>query len=114
MTGDTGTIERDLAFDDLKDPNKLLRAFACNFGGGLIGMLELPVLPTAAAEAAQNIHWEAHRARLKIGREPVSAYRLETAVLGRPIIIYVSTLGEILRVELPNGITATLDEWSKL
>lgn len=114
ITGDEGTIERDLAFDELRNPNTVLRVFAGNFGGGLIGMLDLPVLPPAAAETAQNLHWEAHRARLKIGREPVSAYRLETSVLGRPILIYVSTLGEILRVELPNGITATLDEWSKL
>jgi hypothetical protein len=29
------------------------------------------------------------------------------------IVIYVSTLGEILRVELPGGIIATLDEWNK-
>jgi hypothetical protein len=114
ITGDGGTTERDLAFDDLRDPNALLRAFAGNFGGGFFGMLELPALPVASAEVAQNIHWEAHRARLKIGREPVSAYRLETRVLDRPVVIYVSTLGEILRVELPGGIAASLDEWGKL
>jgi hypothetical protein len=34
-------------------------------------------------------------------------------VLDRPIIIYASTIGEILRVELPGGVTATLDEWNK-
>jgi hypothetical protein len=48
-----------------------------------------------------------------VGREAVSAYRLETRVLGQPVVIHVSTLGEILRVELPGDITATLDEWSK-
>lgn len=114
ITGDNGTLERDLAFDDLRNPNTVLRAFTGNFGGGLFSALELPILPLASTEAAQNLHWEAHRARLKIGREPVSAYRLETRVLDRPIVIYASTLGEILRVELPNGLTATLDEWSKL
>jgi hypothetical protein len=45
-----------------------------------------------------------------VGREPVSAYRLETRVLDHPIVIYVSTLGEILRVELPGGMTALLDQ----
>jgi hypothetical protein len=114
ITSDGGTIERDLAFDDLRNPNALLRSFAADFGGGPFGLLELPVLPLAPAEAGQTIHWEAHRARVKIGREPVSAYRLETRVLDRPIVIYASTLGEILRVELPGGITATLDEWGKL
>jgi hypothetical protein len=29
------------------------------------------------------------------------------------VVIYVSTLGEILRVELPDDLTATLDEWTK-
>jgi hypothetical protein len=111
---DGGTLERDLAFDDLRNPNALLRTFAAGFGGGLFGALELPVLPLPPADATQNLPWEAHRARVKIGREPVSAYRLETRVLDRPIVIYASTLGEILRVELPGGITATLDEWSKL
>ena len=48
-----------------------------------------------------------------MGREPVSAYRLETRVLDHPVVIDVSTLGEILRIELPGGLTATLDEWSK-
>jgi hypothetical protein len=48
-----------------------------------------------------------------MGREPVSAYRLETRVLDQPVVIDVSTLGEILRVELPGGLTATLDQWGK-
>ena len=50
---------------------------------------------------------------MKIGSEPVAVYRLETHVLGYSIIIYASTLGEILRVELPGDLTATLDEWTK-
>lgn len=114
ITGDGGTVERDLAFNDLRNPNAMLRTFATDYGGGLLGLLDLPVLPMASTDVSQNIHWEARRARLKIGREPVSAYCLETQVLGRPLVIYVSTLGEILRVEIPGGITATLDEWSKL
>ena len=113
ITSDGGSIEHDLALDDLRNPNALIRTFTGNFGGGFLGLLDLPVLPLATTEAAQNIHWEAHRARLKIGRELVSAYRLETRVLDRPIVIYASTLGEILRVELPDGIVATLDEWGK-
>ena len=63
---------------------------------------------------AQNIPWDASRVRLMAGREAVSAYRLETRVLGQQIVIHVSTVGEILRVELPGGVTATLDDWSKL
>jgi hypothetical protein len=113
ITSVDSVIERDIAFADLEDPNALLRELAGNFGGGLLGALDLPVVPQESAALAQHIHWEAHRDRLKIGNEPVSVYRLETRVLDHPIVIYASTLGEILRVELPDGLTATLDEWSK-
>ena len=62
------------------------------------------------AALAGSLRWEAHHDRLMVGREPVSAYRLETRVLDHPIVIYISTLGEILRVELPGGTTAVLDQ----
>jgi hypothetical protein len=113
ITGAGATIERDLAFTDLQNPNALLRAFAGDFGGGFFGGFELPIIPQNSAALAQNIRWDAHRDRLKISGEPVSVYRLETQVLQNKIIIYVSTLGEILRVELPGGITAEIEELGK-
>jgi hypothetical protein len=113
ITSDGAVIERDFTFADLQNPNTLLRAFAGDFGGGLLGGLDLPAVPQTPAALAGNLRWEAHHDRLMLGREPVSAYRLETRVLDQPVVIDVSTLGEILRVELPGGITATLDQWGK-
>jgi hypothetical protein len=112
ITSDGETDSRIFTFADLQNPNTLLRILNDNSGGGFGSGFDLPALPATAA-LARNIPWEARRARLMIGREAVSAYRLETEVLGQPIVIHISTLGEILRVELPGGITATLDEWSK-
>jgi len=112
ITSDGAVIERDIPVADLQNPNALLRSFTGDLGGGLLGGFGLPVIPPTAA-LAQNLHWEARRDRLKIGREMVSAYRLETQLLQNKIVIYASTLGEILRVELPGGIIATLDEWNK-
>ena len=100
-------------FADLQNPNTLLRTLGESGGGGLLSGLDLPFAPQTSTTLAQSIHWEARRVRLMMGREAVSAYRLETRVLNQPIVIDVSTLGEILRVELPGGITAILDEWSK-
>ena len=100
-------------FSDLQNPNTLLRKLGEGGGSGFWSGLDLPVLPPGATALAQNIPWEARRIRLTMGRETVSAYQLETRVLGQPIVIHVSTLGEILRVELPGGVTAVLDEWSK-
>jgi hypothetical protein len=110
ITTDGATVERDLAFADLQNPNALLHTFAGNFGGfDLPAASQIPNTPALA----QSLQWQASRERLMIGREPISVYRMETQVLQNKIVIYVSTLGEILRVELPGGITAALDGWNK-
>jgi hypothetical protein len=113
IAGDDETNSNIFSFADLQNPNTLLRALGGNSGGGFWSGLDLPARPAATGNFAQGIQLEARRVRLTMDREAVSAYRLETRVLDHPIVIYVSTLGEILRVELPGGITAVLDEWSR-
>jgi hypothetical protein len=108
-----GTIAHEFTFADLQNPNALLRALGGDTGSGFWSGLDLPVLPPATADLARNISWDARRVRFTMGREAMSAYRLEASVLGQPIVIYANTLGEILRVELPGGVTASLDEWSR-
>jgi len=112
--GDEINSDLVLRLLDLNDPTELMRSVAKNFGlGGMLNGFELPIIAENSAALAHSMEWQAHRERLMVGRDPVSAYRLETRVLGNPIIIHVSTLGEILRVELPDGVTARMDEWSK-
>ncbi len=104
-------LERDFAFADLQNPGTIVRALTGNLADGFWGAFDLPeILPDAAA---QKIEWDARRTRVKIGTEAVPVYRLETSVLGRPVTVDVSTLGEILRIELPGDISARIDEWSK-
>jgi hypothetical protein len=110
ITNDGVTTERVISFDDLHDPNALWDAFTGNLGNEWIAGLDLPFLPQTPTLFTQNIRWEAHRSLLIIGQESVPVYRLETRVLDRPIIIYISTLGEILRIELPGGVTASFDQ----
>jgi hypothetical protein len=105
--------ERVLSFADLQNPNALLRTVGGDFGSVLADELALPIVPSSPAAAARSVKWEAHRDRLIIGHELVTAYRLETRALDQPIVIYTSSLGEILRVELPGGMTAVLDQWNK-
>jgi hypothetical protein len=113
VEGGVPVVARDFTFTDLQNPSTLLNAFDEDFPDGFLSGLNLPIASQTSAMLAQSIQWEARRDRLMIGHEAVSAYRLETRVLGNPVIIDVSTLGEILRVELPGNVTATLDEWSK-
>jgi hypothetical protein len=113
ITNDDGVTERVFAFADFASPGVLLSAFGTSFSDGLFDAMDIPLLSLDPGAPLQDLQWEAHRDRLKIGTEPVSVYRLETHVLGYSIIIYASTLGDILRVELPDDLTATLDEWTK-
>jgi hypothetical protein len=104
-------LERDLAAADLQSPTALVRALAGTLAGDFPGAFDpAEILPAAPA---QGIQWEARRTRIKIGAEAVPVYQLETSVLGRSIIVDVSTLGEVLRVELPGNVTASIDDWNK-
>jgi hypothetical protein len=113
FNADGAVIEHDFTFAELQNPGALLNALAGNFGGGPMNGWVSSAGPQTPDALAGNLRWEAHHERLMLGREPVSAYRLETRVLDHPVVIDVSTLGEILRVELPGGITATIDQWGK-
>ena len=113
IIGDGMKFDRVLSFADLQNPNALLRMLSGGLGGGLADALDLPMAPLSPTASTDSVKWEAHRDHVIIGHEPMTAYRLETQVLDHPIVLYVSTLGEILRVELPGGTTAVLDEWSK-
>ena len=104
-------LERDIALTDLQDPGAIVRALTGNLADGFWDAFDLPeILPEAAA---QKIEWDARRTRVKIGTEAVPVYQLETSVLGHPVTVDVSTLGEILCIDLPDDITARIDEWSK-
>lgn len=107
----TPMLERDVALEDLQDPDAIVRLFAGNVTGDFLGVFDLAeIVPDTNA---QKIEWDARRTRVKIGAEAVPVYRLETTIFAHPVIVDVSTLGEILRVELPGDITACIDEWSK-
>lgn len=100
-------LERDLKFADLHNPASILRTFLDDFGGGLLNFIELPELPPAGG---QGVEWQAVRTRMKVGTETLPVYRVETFALGYKVRIFISTLGEVLRVELPGDIVARIDQ----
>jgi len=104
-------FNRDLAFDELAHPEALVRAVTGGFADALLGAVDFPEI--AAGAAAQKIQWEARLTRVRISREAVPVFRVETRVLDWPVVIDVSTLGEILRVKLPGNIVACIDGWNR-
>ena len=111
ITSGDGVMERNLALADLQSPAALLRAFVGDFADPLLGTLDLPDFKMLAGD--RPLEWIAIRTRVKIGTEPVPVYRLSTSVLGHDIVMDCSTLGEVLRVDLPGNISARIDEWSR-
>jgi hypothetical protein len=111
ITSDGAVLERDLTFADLQNPRSIARAFMGNFADVLLGPMDLPGI--VSASSMQNLEWNASRTRVKIGAEYVPIYRLEATVLGRNVSVDVSTLGEVLRIDLPGNITARIDEWTR-
>jgi hypothetical protein len=104
-------VERDLAFAELENPGVAVRLMGGNALGDFWGAFDpSEILP---GSQAQRLEWTARRTRTKIGRESVPIYCLETSLLGHPVVVDVSTLGEILRIDLPDDICARIDEWNK-
>jgi hypothetical protein len=101
---EVGKWSRTIGFGDLRDPRKLVEEFA----GPL--PLALPLLGTLSAldqprKLSLGLNWEARNDWLKIGHSQVRAYRLEARLLDRyRVVVVVSRVGEILRVELPEGL----------
>ena len=104
-------VEHHFTFAELRNPGQLMHTLLGNFADFFLGGLDLGEL--IPRDTAQKIQWTACRTRIKVGGENVPAYRLQTSLLGNTVTLHVSTLGDILRVELPGNITARIDEWTR-
>lgn len=103
------TFDRAFRFEELQNPQALLAEFAGPAGPGLLAALGMPA--AANGSLAPDLNWEASSVSLSIGNEPIRVFRLQTRLLDRfRVRVYVSRAGEILRVELPNGIVLKHDQ----
>jgi len=94
------TWDKTWTFAELRDPQALFGEVGGAFALGILGMDQsLPGL------ARQGVEWEAHEDRIRLGGVSVRAYRLDAYILGQRVEIFVSRVGEILRVDLPRNIS---------
>lgn len=113
--GDAVT-QRTLTFAQLRDPKALLQELAGPvplglLTGSLLGGLgeggtapELAVLPVVQ-KLSLGLQWDSRQDWLKVGSAKLRCYRLHARLLEKhQITVYVSRVGELLRVELPNDI----------
>ena len=107
--------ERVFKFSDLQNPQALLREFGGPFPLALLAGAGWPTAPTEGASLALGLKWEAHADWFTIGHSPVRVYRLQTRLLDRyQIVVIISRVGEILRVELPDEVVLINDQLTSL
>ncbi len=103
--------EREFKFAELRQPEKLLQEVA--------GPMLAPMLAASVGgslneikSASNRLKWEARNDWIKINFTPVRVYRLRAQLVDRyEIVVIVSRVGEILRMDLPNGISLLNEEF---
>ena len=97
--------ERVLKNETLRDPEKLAREFGAFGIPAAMAAMGLRINPPAGSDAARGFRWDASNDRLKIGNSLVRVYRLEARLFGSfSAVLFVSPVGELLRVELPDEV----------
>jgi hypothetical protein len=110
MSVDTGgtKLERAFSFSELQNPSKLLEGL---LGPGGAEFAEAIAPLTGAQSAGLQIQWEAREDNLRVVHADAKIYRLQTRVLGSyEVTLFVSRVGEILRLELPQQVLLVNDQ----
>jgi len=110
--------EKSFGISDLQNPDKIVK----ELGGPLLpailssfGLSTAALAPATQSRASVGLHWEARYERIKVGGEWMRAIRLRARLLDRlQVLIFVSPVGEILRVELPDEIVLVNDALSTI
>jgi hypothetical protein len=106
MEDDEGRSERLFSLSDLRNPDRILTELG---GPGLPATFAALGLRVPASGDTNNVllglKWEGRNDWIKVGLNSVRVYRLEARLLDRyRAILFVSPVGEILRVELPDDV----------
>jgi hypothetical protein len=97
---------RTVSFEQLRDPEGLVREFA---GPWALALLGAPLAglrtPGGPPDLSLGLRWEARTDWMRFGQSRLRVYRLEARLLDRyQVRAFISRAGEILRVELPDEV----------
>ena len=98
---------RTISFSELQNPQMLIRKFDLPISLEFLGLQGLPFADAGKPGSfSPGAAWVARTDWITIGHAKARAYRLQMKLLDRyQVVVLVSTVGEILRVELP-------DDWT--
>jgi hypothetical protein len=102
--------ERSYTFEELQRPDKILQEFGGLLLPAAVGALGLNLQGARNPAMTLGFKWDAREDKLKVGGSFMRVYRLQTRILDHfAIVIYVSRIGEVLRIELPDEIVLAND-----
>ena len=109
---DDQPTKRTLTFEEARDPQKLIAEIGGPIVGQLVKTMGLPISlgQTNTAGLGLGLKWQARHDWMRIGHSRLRVYRVEAQLLERfKIVVIVSRVGEILRVELPDQMVLVND-----
>ena len=110
LSDGTSNWEQEVPLQDLKDPKKLAVRFGGPLVGNAVGMF-MDEAVTKARSTVSELKWQAHNDWLKVGYARLRVFRLRAQLSeSQEVVVYVSRVGEILKVELPGQILMVNDE----
>lgn len=109
--------EQSFTFAELRNPQILLREFGGPLAFTLLGSLGNMGLSnlgnTNSANPLFSLKWEANNDSMRFGHSKVRVYRLHTKLLNRfDVFVFVSRVGEILWIELPDQLILSNDAFT--
>jgi hypothetical protein len=115
--GDGGRVERWIQSSDLLNPQALARDLdlPTSLSLGVLSGLGLSSHSSTNSPLSLGLTWEARSDWVTIAHTPVRAYRLHAPLLDHyHVVVIVSRVGEILRVELPGEVSFVNEQLTTL
>lgn len=107
---DPNAWEQRFTFAELGQPEAILAALGLPLPPGWSRALLPGELAAGPRKVALGLNWEARSDWLQIGSARARSYRVSARLLDKyEVLLVLSRVGEILRVELPNKITLISD-----
>lgn len=96
---------QEFAFEDFKDPQKLLKELDLPLLPMLLPFLTPPATSGNRPSVALGLNWESRQDWLRFGHSRMRTYRIHSRLFDRySAVVHVSRVGEIMRAELPGGV----------
>ncbi len=103
-------FDHTYSFEELRHPDKILGDLGTPLLGSILNPFGISLDQTDFGAGGLSMKWDAREDKLKVGGSFMRVYRLQTRLLNHfPVLIYVSRVGEILRIELPDEIVIAND-----